>query len=252
MAKAASRKRKRSDEDDEPTGRRRRSSSSSNNSGGSFKVDFRDATSGGGSRRFPEGDYKVKITKAERSKSQAGNSQIKVTYEFVEPEKYEGKTLIDYLTLTRKAAWRIGNLFDAVGIKWSQKVMEFKTGKLIGKELGITLADDEYNKKIRSKVADYLDLETIDSILSGGDVDDDEDEDEDDEDTDDLEAQLADMDRDELKEYIKDEGLDVKVGKKTKDAAIRKAILAASEEDEDEDEDDDEDEDLEEFDDDDL
>jgi uncharacterized protein DUF669 len=250
MAKATrSKKRRRPVEDDEDVAPRRRRSRNGGGSGGSFKVDFRDAQSGG-ARRFPEADYKVKIAKAERSKSQQGNSQIKVTYEFIEPEKYEGKTLVDYLTLTRKAAWRIGNLFDAVGIKWSQKVMEFKTSKLIGKELGITLADDTYNGRVRSKVADYLDLETINSILSGEDVDEDEDEDED---ADDLEEQLDDMDRAELKEYIKDEGLDIKVKKSMSDEDLRAAILeAAEEEDEDEDDDDDEDEDLEEFDDDDL
>jgi len=247
MAKATRRRRKPVD-DDEPTTRRRRSSSNGGGKGGSFKVDFRDAQSGG-SRRFPEADYKVKIAKAERSQSQQGNAQIKVTFEMIEPEKYEGKTLVDYLTLTRKAAWRIGNLFDAVGIKWSQKIMEFKTSKLVGQELGITLADDSYNGRVRSKVADYLDLETIEGILSGEDVDDDED---DDEDSEDLEDQLDDMDRAELKGYIKDEGLDIKVKKSMSDGDIRTAIMeAAEEEDEDEDEDDD-DEDLDEFDDDEL
>src|SRR4051812_26482279 len=118
MAKAARSKKRRRyvDEDDAPTRR------SSNGASGSFKVDFRDAQPGG-KRRFPEGDYKVKIDKAVRDKSQSGNSQIKVTFVILEPEKYEGKAITDYLTLTRAAAWRIGNLFDAVGIKWSQKIM---------------------------------------------------------------------------------------------------------------------------------
>lgn len=225
---------------DDPTPRGRRGSGDGD--GGSFKVDFRDAQSGG-SRRYPEADYKVKVAKAERSKSQQGNSQIKVTFEFIEPEKYEGKTLIDYLTLTRKAAWRIGNLFDAVGIKWSQKVMEFKTGKLVGKELGITLADDTYNGRVRSKVADYLDLETIESILSGETLDDDELEDE--EESEEGED-LSEMDRSELKAYITDQKLDVKVKKTMSDDDIRTAISEA------EGEEDDEDEDLDEFDDDEL
>lgn len=192
----SSKRRKPVDEDETPRRKRRTTK------GSTVKIDLRDAESGG-KRRFPEGDYKVKVSKAERTTSQNGTSQIKVTFEMLEPEKFEGQTLNDYLALTRKAAWRIGNLFDAVGIKWSQKVMEFNTGKLIGKELGITLTDNTWNGKITSKVADYLDTETIDGILSGEDIEDEEDASESEESE---ESEEGDEEED-LEEFDEDEDL---------------------------------------------
>ena len=163
------------------------------------KVDMRDATPGGGRTRVPEGDYKVKITdvKKETNKN-SGNTQVVLSLTIVEPEKYEGKVIRDYLTLTRKAAFRAGMVFDAVGVKWSQKVLEFDFGKLLGKTLGVTVYDDEYNKRVSSKVADFMDEETVTNILEGGGDDDlDDDEDLDDEDSDDEDEDEDDEDDDE-------------------------------------------------------
>jgi len=184
------RRRRKVEDDDAPVTRRQ--------SRDTVRVDMREAQSGGRSR-YPEDDYKVKIIKAEKGVSKkSGNSQIIVTYEFIEPEKFAGKTFKDYFALTPKAAWRVGNLLDAVDLKWSQKVMDIRLSKLQDKVLGITIVDgDPYNGKVSSKVADYLDEETINDMLEGSedidedeDVDEDEDEDEDeddfDEDDDDL------------------------------------------------------------------
>jgi hypothetical protein len=146
----------------------------------------------GGARRLPEGDYKVTIKKAEKGENQnSGNAQLIITYEVISDEQ-KGKTVKDYMAVTEKALWRIGNLLDAVGMKWSQKTINIPLDKLEGRELGVTLVDDEYGGKIRSKIADFLDEETINGILSDEEPDDededdldDEDEDEDDDDEDD-------------------------------------------------------------------
>jgi hypothetical protein len=181
--------------------------SSKSSDGGTVKIDFREATKGGGQRvRLPEGDYKVQIAKAERSKSQSGNTQIKVTYKILAPEKAEGKTLVDYMTLSAKAAYRVGNLLDAIGVKWSAKVMELPLGKLKGKTLGVTVHDgDPYKGRVKSEIGDWLDEETIDGILEGTDEEElDEDEDEDDvdededEDEDDDDEDLDELDDDDL------------------------------------------------------
>lgn len=183
MATGKSKKRRQVEDDEDEAPRRKK--------GGNLtaKIDLRDATPGGGRVRVPEGDYHVKVTglKKEVNKN-SGNTQVKVSFTIVAPEKYEGKVITDFLTLTRKAAFRSGMVFDAVGIKWSQKITEFNFGKLMGKELGVTVYDDEWKKRISSKVADYMDLETVQGILEGTDDEDedlDEDEDEDSDDGDD-------------------------------------------------------------------
>lgn len=100
----------------------------------------------------------------------------------------------DTLALTEKALFRVGWLLDACGIKWSQKVFELPLGKLEGKTIGVLVYDDEYNKKISSKVSEYYSEEEVDELLENAssssedeeDLDDeDEDEDEDDDDDDD-------------------------------------------------------------------
>lgn len=168
--------------------------------GGSIKVDGAKLTSGGRAR-LPEGDYKAKITAIKSGESQAGNSQIIVTFTISEgPMK--GKELRDYITLTEKAMWRLGNLLEALEIKWPKKVFNLPFEKLIGKELGITVYDDEYNGRVSSKVGDYLDESTIDGILEGETDEESEDEEDveeesDDEDEDDDDEELEEFDTDD-------------------------------------------------------
>jgi hypothetical protein len=176
-------KSKRTDEDEAP----RRSKSSSKGSG-TIKIDMREAKSGGGRVRLPEGDYKVKITKVSKGMTKDGDkSKIIVTYEILEgvSDKVKGKSLTDHMVITPKSAYRVGQLLDACGVKWSAKVIELPLDKLKGKTLGITVHDgDPYNNRVTSEIGDWLDEDTIDGILEGG-PDEEEDDDEDDDDDDD-------------------------------------------------------------------
>lgn len=243
MATSTRRKKRPVDDDEDMAPRRKKSSGG----GGVVKLDLRKTEHGKkGGYRYPEGEYKLKITKAERKSSQSGNTQIVLQCEIVEPEKYAGKPLIDRLTLTEKAMFRVGWLLDAVGIKWSNAVVDFPLKKLVGKIVGVQLYDDEYQGKVSSKVAEYYSEEEIDEFLE------DEDEDEED-DEDDVEEDEEDEEDEEGDEY--DDMNLVKLKKAAKAAGI-KAKKAWDEDDyrdalREEDEDDD-DEDLDELDDDDL
>jgi hypothetical protein len=207
----------------------------------SYKIDFTGVESGGRAR-YPEGDYIAKITKIEPGQNDDGDKKyLAVTFEFTEG-KFAGKTVKEFYHITPKALFRLKNLLEVLGLTVPSRVVNLPLKKMIGKEIGITVADDEYDNKIKSVVSDTIDPEVV---RSGG-VDDDEDvledddEEEDDEDDED-EEDLDDLDRAGLKAYIKENELDVKVTKKMKDPAIRKAILAAQEEEgDDEEEDDDE------------
>jgi hypothetical protein len=113
---------------------------------------------------------------------------------------------------------------------WTREDLEGKSLKAlqkIAKEEGVSAKD--------IKAAEDKD-ELIDLIV--GDEDDDDDDDDDDSDDD-----LDEMDRDELKEYIADNDLDVKVKKSMDEDDIRDAIREAEADDADDDDDDDEDDD---------
>lgn len=164
----------------------------------SIKLDLRGVEKGRRAQRFPEGEYKVKIIKAEKDTNQnSGNTSLKLTFEVVEPAKFAGKPLTDYLALTKKAMFRVGWVLDACGIKWSEKLLTLDLEKFKGKVIGIALYDDEYNGKVRSKVADYYSEDEVDEYLKASDDDDDEDEDEDLEDDEDDDDEDEDDDDDD-------------------------------------------------------
>lgn len=147
-------------------------------------VDFKGVKSGGGRVRVPEGDYRAKVTgcKVGESKS-SGNPMI--TWEFTGTEgELKGKKLKDYTTLTKESLWKLKGLLEALGLKVPPKKLDIAPllKKAMGKELGLTLTDDEYDNKISSKVTDYLSLEDLED---SDDEDDEDDDSDDDEDTDD-------------------------------------------------------------------
>jgi hypothetical protein len=212
----------------------------------------------GGGKRYKEGDYVGKILSAKRDvSSEKGSPCIKIVLQFLDG-RYKGKKITERLWLSNKALPRIADLLEILGVKVPKREVGIPLKKLVGKEIGFSLEDEEYDDKMRSRVSwDFLDPDDVreDDDEDEDDDDDDEldldDEDEDDEDDDDDddddeddedEVDLSDMDRSELKAYIKENDLDVKVTKKTKDAKIRKLIEAAEEADDEDDDDDDDDE----------
>ena len=210
-----------------------------------IRADFghKDAKSGGGGRnpRLPEGDYKAKIISAEKKESKnSGNTYIKYGFQILEG-KHKGKKLSGNATITPKALFWLRNMLEALGVEVPERAVNLKYKKYVGSKIGITLEDDEYEGKIKSEVSDFLDYDMV------GAADDDEDEDDDDLDDDDVdededdESDLDDMDRKELKAYIKDNDLDVKVTKKMDEDDIREAIGEAEGDEDDDDEDDDDD-----------
>lgn len=214
----------------------------------SKEVDFGAIEEGGGSRvRVPEGDYRVKITSVKHAVSQSGNDMFVWEFRGVDG-KLKGKELKDYTTLTTKSLWKLRDLLEAVsgkspGGKVNMRKLLDYCKKQVGKEMGVTLEDDEYtNDKgktfISSKVSDYVSLEDLDDTAPEEDIEDEDDADvEDDEDDDDEDDdELEDLDRAGLKKYIKDENIDVKVKKSMSDDDIRDAIREATEDDDDDEE----------------
>jgi hypothetical protein len=203
--------------------------------------------SGGGRVRVPEGDYRVKVIKIKEDESKSGNEMLVVDYKGLDG-KLKGKKLRDYMTLTPKSAWKIREMIAACGVKVPDSMFDLPYKKLVGKELAVTVEDDEYENKISSKIRDYIDLETYaeaeededeedDEDLDDDELEDedDEDEDEDDEEDDEDEDDLDDMSRSELKAYIKENDLEVKVKKSMDEDDIRAAIRDADDEDDDDD-----------------
>lgn len=97
-----------------------------------------------------EGDYRAIISKVEDSESKSGNDQWIFTIELVSDRR---ATYPYYCGFDEKQAWKIRNLCIASGMAVPKKKVMVDPNKLIGKEIGISLEDDEYEGKMRSRIS---------------------------------------------------------------------------------------------------
>lgn len=140
-------------------------------------VDFSGVESGGGRTRIPEGDYKVTVDTVKQSESKAGNAMLVWDFKISEG-KFAGKKLRDRTTLTPESLWKLKQVLEAMGISVPSKQVALKLSNYIGKDLGVTVVDDEYEGRISSKVEDYVSVDVID----GSDIEEEEEDDDDEED----------------------------------------------------------------------
>jgi hypothetical protein len=211
-------------------------------------------------KRQKEGDYEAKITAvADAPAKSDGVMQWMFTIQA------GAGTYPYYCKHAENQLWKIRNLLIAAGMNVPKKRMKVDPNKLVGKTIGVTLEDDEYDGKPQSNIAATFpaselsndDIPDEDDNLDPADDDDDDDtppppaakkkapapvEEEEDEDEPEVEAadagdQFDAMDRSELKQYIAANKLEVQVFKSMDDDAIRAKIREAQPEAEEEEED---------------
>jgi hypothetical protein len=170
---------------------------------GAVRVPMSQEVKGQGRVRIPEGDYKMKVKSVKQATSEKGNPMLVWTFELIDHKK-AGATFRDYAPLTPKALWKLRSILEAMGAKVPDKDFNLTLKKYLGKELGVTVIDEEYENKMYSRIDDYMDLET----LAGNDVDDDEDEDDEDDETEDSEDTDDEDDEDEDTDDEDDEDLE--------------------------------------------
>lgn len=226
-------------------------------------IDFTNVKEGGGSfskKRQPEGDYRGKITKVADAPAKKDN-----TPQWLFTIEVNGQTYPYYCKHEENQFWKIRNILVASGITVPKKKVNVDPNKLVGKNIAVTLEDDEYDGKAQSNVAAVFPLSELsdDNVPDEdetADLDDDDDdaddappppkkkkapepEPEEEEDEDEDSDPLASLDRTELKAIIASEGLAFSVKKSMSDDDIRagittaRAATTANDEDEDEDED---------------
>lgn len=162
-------------------------------------MDFTNVKDGGGNfnkKRFPEGDYKARIAKVEDAVSKSKNKMWLYTIEV----KYKGAvgTYPHYCVLTENSLWKLRTLFAACGIIIPKKKMAIDPNKIVGRVIGVTLEDSEYDSKLQSDIAATMPAsEVTDDDVPDTDEDGDEDEDEDEETTED---EVEDEDEEEEEE----------------------------------------------------
>jgi hypothetical protein len=166
-------------------------------SGDAVVVDFSDTESRGGkkggrSAHLPEGDYTAKVKEAA-----FGHSSEK--WVITGPNSSKGKTIRDSLWLSDKALWRVRQTLEALGLQVPSKKVKVNPKSMIGKEAAITLEDEEWEGKVRSRIVDCFALAEYEELTESGEEELDEDEEDEEEDeTEDEEEDEVEVDLDEL------------------------------------------------------
>jgi len=136
-------------------------------------------------RRKPEGEYRAKIVKADdhqpNDKSKPAGWVLTVMVEGDARSTYPV-----YLNPEQKQAWKIYQVCRAAGLNVKTARVRFDPNKLVGKNVGIFLEDDEYEGRPKSVIAEFIPYDEVGANADEDGIDDedeiiDEDEPEEDE-----------------------------------------------------------------------
>mgnify|MGYP001405319969 CR=1 FL=1 len=135
-------------------------------------LDFTNVKDGGNfsKRHQPAGDYPGTITKVQDAKAKSdGTGMWLFTIEV------NGATYPLYCKFQENQLWKIRNLAVAAGMNVPKKRIKLDPNKLVGRSIGVTLEDEEYEGKMQSVVqATFPTSELGDSPIADDDDDDDE------------------------------------------------------------------------------
>jgi len=149
----------------------------------------------------PDGDYLFKILDAAyRENEDTGSRGINVRAQIVKPTKYKGKVQYGYCSLKKEALWNFRNLINAaLGKNVAGKTVDVDLDLFRDKVVGGVVEQEEYEKKLRSRVSTWFpksefeesddDDEEDDDLEEDEEYEDDEDEEEDEEEDDDEEEE---------------------------------------------------------------
>lgn len=101
-------------------------------------------------KQVTEGDYRATIVQV---KDGEGKKSGDFQYEFkIKLEKYSQYSYPYYCTLTEQTLWKLRNLLIAAGINVPKKKVKLDPNRVIGKAIGVTMEDDEYDGKMKSVI----------------------------------------------------------------------------------------------------
>jgi hypothetical protein len=122
----------------------------------------------------PAGDYRMKIVKVDDGVSKAGNDQWVFTLIPVDDRQ---ATYPYYCGMDDKQSWKVRNLFVAAGFPVPKKRVNVDPNKLVGKEIGATLDDAEFEGRKKSEITQTFPVSNLEEDTED-DIEDIEDEEE--------------------------------------------------------------------------
>lgn len=162
-------------------------------------VDFTNVrdSSGINPKRMPAGDYLARVTKVfDKPTKSTGEFQ----WCFVVALEEGSATYPYYCKLVDNQLWKLRNLFVAAGINVPKKRLKIDPSKVVGKLIGITLEDDEFDNKPKSVIASLFSAAELKDETVPASEDDEEEEYDDEEEDEETQPAAADDDEEEEEE----------------------------------------------------
>jgi hypothetical protein len=101
-------------------------------------------------KQVSEGDYAAKIVKVEDGES---SKDKEFQYIFtIKLEKFSQNSYPYYCKLQENQLWKLRNIAVAAGLNVPKRRVKFDPNKVVGKSIGVTMEDDEYEGKMKSVV----------------------------------------------------------------------------------------------------
>lgn len=175
-------------------------------------ADFTKTKDGGGQfskKRMPVGDYLAKVVKVEDAESKKDHEfQYLFTIQLV---KTPSASYPYYCKITENQLWKLRNLLIAAGISVPKKRVKVDPNKAVGRMIGVSLEDDEYNGREQSVIERIFPAADLNDATDDDEGDDEDQTDETEDDVEDEEPEVeepevdpvAEMTRTELKQAIK-------------------------------------------------
>src|SRR5699024_11167247 len=128
-------------------------------------VDFTDVkdSSGINPKQMPEGDYHATIKKVELVATQSDPNAKQLLFTIGIKES-AAASYPHYCGFEPIVLWKLRNLVLACRGKAPKKAFSFDAEKLVGKELGVTLADDEYDGKMKSVIDAWFPASELEEV----------------------------------------------------------------------------------------
>lgn len=139
-----------------------------------INVDFSNVkeSSGINPKNQPEGDYAMRIIKAEVGKTKNNDPMVIILFQ---DQNMRSAVYPYYCTLADNMLWKIRNAFIAAGLPVPKSKGKLDVARLVNKEVGVTLEDDEYEGKPKSVISAVFHKDELEPVeAEDGDFEDDD------------------------------------------------------------------------------
>lgn len=101
-------------------------------------------------KQVEAGDYRAKVVKVEDGESKK-DEQFQYVFT-IKLEKFSQHSYPYYCKLQENQLWKLRNLLVAAGLNVPKTKMKLDPNKVVGKTIGVTMEDDEYEGKMKSTI----------------------------------------------------------------------------------------------------